>query len=86
MCWLLPIVNALLPCEAPFVTVKCVLRLLQGVSVLVYAMCWLLSGISVSVNAEWKCLVTTKNKCGNCMPFVSVLATTRWDLVSTKCK
>ena len=48
MCWLLPIVNALLPCEAPFVTVKCVLRLLQGVSVLVYAMCWLLSGISVS--------------------------------------
>ena len=52
-----------------FVTVKCVLRLLQGVSVLVYAMCWLLSSRSVSVNAEWKCLVTAKNKCGNCMPF-----------------
>ena len=45
------------------VTVKCVLRLLQGVSVLVYAMCWLLSSTSVSVNAEWKCLATAKNKC-----------------------
>ena len=43
-----------------FVTVRCVLRLLQGVSVLVYAMCWLLSSRSVSVNAEWKCLVTVK--------------------------
>ena len=63
MCWLLPIVNALIPCASQFVTVKCVLRLLQGVSVLVCAMCWLQSGISVSVNAEWKCLVTAKNKC-----------------------
>ena len=45
------------------VTVKCVLRLLQGVSALVYAMCWLLSSTSVSVNAECKCLVTAKNKC-----------------------
>ena len=63
MCWLLPIANALLPFVSPFVTVKCVLRLLQGVSVLVYAMCWLLSSTSVSVNAEWKRLVTAKNKC-----------------------
>ena len=45
------------------VTVKCVLRLLQGVSVLVYALGWLLSSTSVSVNAEWKCLATAKNKC-----------------------
>ena len=43
-----------------FVTVECLLRLLQSVSLLVYAMCSLLLGISVSVNAEWKCLVTAK--------------------------
>ena len=60
MCWLLPNVNALLPSVSPFVTVKCMLRLPQGIRVLVYAMCWLLSGISVSVNAEWTCLATAK--------------------------